>query len=40
MVEVGWLASGIDTRAVVRQLREGGAINGAVSTDGTSPLTC
>jgi carbamoyl-phosphate synthase small subunit len=28
---------GIDTRAVVRQLREGGAINGAVSTDGTSP---
>ena len=39
-----WLAEhgvvglkGIDTRAVVRQLREGGAINGAVSTDGTSP---
>ena len=28
---------GIDTRAVVRQLRDGGAINGAVSTDGTSP---
>ena len=26
---------GIDTRAVVRLLREGGAINGAVSTDGT-----
>ena len=40
----GWLQdhgvvglSGIDTRAVVRLLREGGAINGAVSNDGTSP---
>ena len=29
--------SGVDTRAVVRLLREGGAINGAVSNDGTSP---
>ncbi len=28
---------GIDTRALVRHLREGGAINGAISTDGTSP---
>jgi carbamoyl-phosphate synthase small subunit len=26
---------GVDTRALVRQLREGGAINGAVSSDGT-----
>jgi len=29
--------SGIDTRALVRHLREGGAINGAISSDGTSP---
>jgi carbamoyl-phosphate synthase small subunit len=29
--------SGIDTRALVRHLREGGAINGAISTDGRSP---
>jgi carbamoyl-phosphate synthase small subunit len=28
---------GVDTRALVRHLREGGAINGAISTDGTSP---
>jgi carbamoyl-phosphate synthase small subunit len=28
---------GIDTRALVRHLREGGAINGAISSDGTSP---
>jgi carbamoyl-phosphate synthase small subunit len=28
---------GIDTRALVRHLREGGAINGAISTDGSSP---
>ncbi|MEB3265994.1 MAG: glutamine-hydrolyzing carbamoyl-phosphate synthase small subunit [Cyanobacteriota bacterium] len=28
---------GVDTRALVRHLREGGAINGAVSSDGTSP---
>jgi carbamoyl-phosphate synthase small subunit len=27
----------IDTRALVRHLREGGAINGAISTDGTPP---
>ena len=40
----GWLVQhqvvgicGIDTRALVRHLREGGAINGAISTDGTSP---
>ena len=39
-----WLAghgvvgiSGVDTRALVRHLREGGAINGAISSDGTSP---
>ncbi|MFM9110795.1 MAG: glutamine-hydrolyzing carbamoyl-phosphate synthase small subunit [Prochlorococcaceae cyanobacterium] len=29
--------SGIDTRALVRHLREGGAINGAISSDGCSP---
>ena len=29
--------SGIDTRALVRHLREGGAINGAISTDGSTP---
>jgi len=29
--------AGIDTRALVRHLREGGAINGAISTDGSSP---
>ncbi|MEN9878400.1 MAG: Carbamoylphosphate synthase small subunit [Cyanobacteriota bacterium] len=28
--------AGVDTRALVRHLREGGAINGAVSSDGTS----
>ena len=40
----GWLLRhnvvgirGIDTRALVRHLREGGAINGAISTDGTAP---
>jgi carbamoyl-phosphate synthase small subunit len=27
----------IDTRALVRHLREGGALNGAISTDGTPP---
>ena len=29
--------AGVDTRALVRHLREGGAVNGAISTDGTSP---
>ncbi len=29
--------SGIDTRALVRHLREGGAINGAISSDGRAP---
>ena len=29
--------TGIDTRALVRHLREGGAINGAISTDGSTP---
>jgi carbamoyl-phosphate synthase small subunit len=29
--------SGIDTRALVRHLREGGAINGAISSDGATP---
>jgi len=29
---------GVDTRALVRHLREGGAINGAISSDGTAPL--
>ena len=29
--------SGLDTRALVRHLREGGAINGAISSDGSSP---
>jgi carbamoyl-phosphate synthase small subunit len=28
---------GVDTRALVRHLREGGAINGAISSDGTAP---
>ncbi len=28
---------GVDTRALVRHLREGGAINGAIASDGTSP---
>ncbi|MEB3348593.1 MAG: glutamine-hydrolyzing carbamoyl-phosphate synthase small subunit [Cyanobacteriota bacterium] len=28
---------GVDTRALVRHLREGGAINGAISSDGTPP---
>jgi carbamoyl-phosphate synthase small subunit len=39
-----WLAQhgvvgirGVDTRALVRHLREGGAINGAISSDGTTP---
>ncbi len=39
-----WLADhgvvgirGVDTRALVRHLREGGAINGALSSDGTTP---
>jgi len=31
--------AGIDTRALVRHLREGGAVNGAISSDGTSPQT-
>jgi len=30
---------GVDTRALVRHLREGGAINGAISSDGTAPAT-
>ena len=30
---------GVDTRALVRHLREGGAMNGAISSDGTSPAT-
>jgi carbamoyl-phosphate synthase small subunit len=30
---------GVDTRALVRHLREGGAINGVISSDGTSPQT-
>jgi carbamoyl-phosphate synthase small subunit len=30
--------SGVDTRALVRHLREGGAINGGISSDGTVPL--
>jgi carbamoyl-phosphate synthase small subunit len=41
----GWLARsgvvgirGVDTRALVRHLREGGAINGAISSDGTTPV--
>jgi carbamoyl-phosphate synthase small subunit len=29
--------SAVDTRALVRHLREGGAINGAISSDGSSP---
>ena len=29
--------SGLDTRALVRHLREGGAINGAISSDGSTP---
>jgi carbamoyl-phosphate synthase small subunit len=29
--------SGIDSRALVRHLREGGAINGAISSDGSTP---
>jgi len=29
--------SGIDTRSLVRHLREGGAMNGAISTDGSTP---
>ncbi|MCP9772143.1 glutamine-hydrolyzing carbamoyl-phosphate synthase small subunit [Synechococcus sp. Tobar12-5m-g] len=39
-----WLArhgvvgiEGVDTRALVRRLREGGAINGAISSDGSDP---
>ncbi|MCT0213961.1 MULTISPECIES: glutamine-hydrolyzing carbamoyl-phosphate synthase small subunit [unclassified Synechococcus] len=39
-----WLAQhhvvgieGVDTRALVRRLREGGAINGAISSDGSDP---
>ncbi len=28
---------GVDTRALVRHLREGGAINGAIASDGTTP---
>jgi carbamoyl-phosphate synthase small subunit len=30
---------GVDTRALVRHLREGGAMNGAISSDGTSAAT-
>ncbi|MDM7952029.1 MAG: glutamine-hydrolyzing carbamoyl-phosphate synthase small subunit [Cyanobium sp. CZS 25K] len=30
---------GVDTRALVRHLREGGAINGAIASDGTDPAT-
>jgi carbamoyl-phosphate synthase small subunit len=30
--------AGVDTRALVRHLREGGAINGILSSDGTPPL--
>ena len=30
--------SGVDTRALVRHLREGGAINGGISSDGTVPV--
>lgn len=30
---------GVDTRALVRHLREGGAINGAIASDGTDPST-
>jgi carbamoyl-phosphate synthase small subunit len=40
----GWLTQhgvvgirAVDTRALVRHLREGGALNGAISTDGTPP---
>jgi carbamoyl-phosphate synthase small subunit len=40
----GWLdrhgvvgIRGVDTRALVRHLRQGGAINGAISSDGTTP---
>jgi carbamoyl-phosphate synthase small subunit len=40
-----WLAEngvvgirGVDTRALVRHLREGGAINGAISSDGSTPV--
>ena len=29
--------AGVDTRALVRHLRDGGAVNGAISSDGTSP---
>jgi carbamoyl-phosphate synthase small subunit len=29
--------TGVDTRALVRHLREGGAMNGAIASDGTSP---
>ena len=29
---------GVDTRALVRQLREGGAINGGICSDGTEPV--
>jgi carbamoyl-phosphate synthase small subunit len=30
---------GVDTRALVRHLREGGALNGAIASDGTDPVT-
>ncbi|AFY27625.1 glutamine-hydrolyzing carbamoyl-phosphate synthase small subunit [Cyanobium gracile] len=30
---------GVDTRALVRHLREGGALNGAIASDGTHPAT-
>ncbi len=30
---------GVDTRALVRHLREGGALNGAIASDGTDPAT-
>jgi carbamoyl-phosphate synthase small subunit len=30
---------GVDTRALVRHLREGGAMNGAIASDGTAPAT-
>ncbi len=42
----GWLAghgvvgiAGVDTRALVRHLRECGAMNGAISSDGSDPLS-
>jgi len=32
-----WESPGVDTRALVRRLRDGGAINGAISSDGSDP---